>query len=135
MAVVKILKMLQIFNNSSRLYFVNLSQCCCHLNGQHLLVYHFSFFFLFIVCAHTSHYHLCAVACVCSIFINSYFYSKPCWFQSIPSKSGLQSKYQWEEQWENWQLWKGRTSLPDILSMWRVRFLLFLLNPYWFFDS
>lgn len=98
----------------SRLFYVNLSQHCCHLNEQQFGGHHFSFCG---VCAHTSHHRLCAVACVYSIFINSYFYSKPCWFQSLLSKPWLQPKYQWEEQWENWQLWKGRTFLPDVLSI------------------
>lgn len=89
----------------------------------------------FCVCVHASHYHLCAVACVYSIFINSYFYSKPCWFQSFVSKSWLQPKYQWEEQWENRQLWKGTASLPNLLSMVGVSNLLVLLKSCWFFNS
>lgn len=84
-----------------------------------------------------SHYHLCAVACVCSIFINSYFYSEPCWLQSILSESWLQPKHQWEEQWEDWQLWKGRVSLPIIqhlvtqqsLTLTQSFLVLLLLDP------
>lgn len=73
MAIVMMLKTSHIIHANPRLHYVKLSKHCSMVNI--FLVHHFS---LFCVCAHTSHYHPCAVACVYSIFINSYFYSKPC---------------------------------------------------------
>lgn len=83
-----------------------ISQCSLHHNNEQLC-----FIILVLVCAHTSHHHMCAVACVYSIFINSYFYSEPCRFQSILSKPRLQPKHHGEEQWEDRHLWKGAVSL------------------------
>lgn len=66
----------------------------------------------------------------CSIFINSYFYSKPCWFQSLAGKSWVQSKHHWEEQWEDGQLRKGAASLENRLLM-SGKSQTSYLSPHW----
>lgn len=84
----------------------SISQSCTHLSNEQTCFPMFA-----LVRAHTSHHCMCAVASVCSIFINSYFYSEPCRFQSVLSEPRLQPKYHREEQWEDRQLWKGAATL------------------------
>lgn len=84
----------------------SISQSCTHLSNEQTCFPMFA-----LVRAHTSHHCTCAVASVCSIFINSYFYSEPCRFQSVLSEPRLQPKYHREEQWEDRQLWKGAATL------------------------
>ncbi|KAK7806739.1 hypothetical protein U0070_003918 [Myodes glareolus] len=51
-----------------------------------------------------------------TIFINSYFYSEPCRFQSILSKPRIQPKHHREEQREDRQLRKGAAPRPTAPS-------------------
>lgn len=107
-------------------------QFCFRFNNEQLCS-----IILVLVCAHASHHHMCAVACVYSIFINSYFYSEPCRFQSILSKPRIQPKHHREEQREDRQLWKGAAPRPTepLDAFITSQDALSLTHLYWSLDS